>query len=329
MKDLCVDPNSHCTSKQICSCDKDKGYIPSKGNTSCGKTANNTCTIDDDCADTLSCRKTLATDQVGICYCRDTEILNETDQKCIIKAGQQCDVRGSKQCVENASCRHSNCVCNRSYGLDEAGGLCLGTHGTACGTSDDCLRSHFFQCGEGKCGCDKNHTQFSETTGSCFSNSTDTVCFNDLNCDQKTMQCDQIRKLCKCRSGFEEDQKFCYGGHGSSCTQSSDCFHKQMLTCLEGSCGCNSVSEDWEDTECKLQYNQRCDDEGNNVHMKCVGNLTCLIDPTHTNDVFKLCGCESKYIVSDDKRLCINNAISVSGSIVTILFMLFSVKFLW
>lgn len=326
MEYLCVDPNSNCTTEQICRCNKENGYIPSRENTSCGKTANNTCNGDNDCADTLSCLKTVTTDQVGICYCRDSELLDETGQKCLIKAGKRCDVRDLKDCVKNAVCKHSTCDCSRGYGLDEASGLCLGTHGTVCDTNADCLGSHFFHCNEGKCVCDKNHTQFSETTGSCFGNLTNTTCFDDLNCDQMRMKCDRKSKMCTCSPGFEEDKKSCYGAHGATCTETGDCFGRQLLTCLEGSCGCNSVLEEWEVSECKLRLNQRCDVPGNRINMKCVGNLTCLIDPTRTNDAFKLCGCESKYIVSEDKRFCINNASSVQGSLVVIFFVFFSIN---
>lgn len=173
MRDLCVDPNSECTMEQICRCNKEKGYVPSRDNTSCGKTANYTCNTDSDCADTLSCLKTATTDKVGVCFCRDTESLHENDQKCQIKAGKRCDVTDLKHCVENAVCKHSTCA-----------------------------------------------------------------------------------------------------------------------------------------------------------YMQCVGNLTCLIDPTHTSDVFKLCGCESKLVLSDDKRLCINSATSIHGSVCAILLMFVTAKFL-
>lgn len=217
MRDLCVDPNSECSEEQICRCNEDKGFIPSRENTRCGKTANNTCYTDDDCADTLSCWKTAVGDQAGVCYCRTTEVLNDEDQKCQIKAGQRCDVMNSKQCVENASCKRSTCVCNHGWELDEISGLCLGTHGTVCSTNGNCLVSHFFQCIEGRCGCDTNHTHFNETSGSCYGNMTDTACVNDLNCDQRRMVCNQQSKTCTCTWGFEEDNKSCYGTHGTGC----------------------------------------------------------------------------------------------------------------
>lgn len=326
MHDRCVDPNSNCTSEQICRCNKDNGYIPSRDNTSCGKIVNSTCHDDDDCADTLSCVKLVTTDQVGNCYCRDTETLNETNQQCLIKAGNRCDVNSLKHCVKNAICQHSTCECARGYGLDETSGLCLGTHGTVCESNVDCLGSHFFQCNAGQCRCDKNHTQYSEATGSCFGERTDTACFDDLNCDRQKMNCNRITETCTCRSGFEEFNKSCYGAHGAICTTTDDCVRQQMLTCLEGRCGCDTVTEWWEETECKLRFNRPCGVPGMRSDMKCVGNLTCLIDPNHTNDAIKVCGCESKYIVSQDERMCINRASSVQCNILAIVLMIFSIK---
>lgn len=324
MRDFCIDPHSECSKEERCRCNK--GYIPSKGNTGCGKPANGTCLTDNDCADTLSCKRTVPTDQAGVCYCLSTESFDETEQKCRIKAGQRCDVTNEEQCVENAACKGSICSCNRGYGLNEASGLCLGTHGTVCGTNADCLVSHYFQCNGGICGCDKNHTHYSYATGSCFSNVTGTVCFNDLNCDQR-MNCDPIEKRCTCSAGYKEEKKFCYGEHGTGCEVTTDCWSREMLTCLEGQCGCNAAFEEWEDSECKLQYSQRCEVPGNRIDMKCVGNLTCLLDGTHTNDVFKICGCEVKYIVSDDKRYCINAANGIHRSVVSsIVFMVIVVK---
>lgn len=327
MRDLCIDANSKCAKGQICRCNEDKGYIPSKENTGCGKIANETCAIDDDCADTLSCLKT--TDQLGVCFCLDTELFDDDEQKCHIKAGQQCRAKDMKQCVENSVCKRSTCVCKPGWGLDEESGLCLGTHGTVCSSDKNCLGSRYFHCINGKCGCDKNHTHFNESTGSCFGNVTDTVCVSDLNCDQRRMVCDQEKKTCKCTRGFEEDNKSCYGLHGTLCAETSDCLRSQYSTCLEGSCGCNSAFEQWEDDQCELQFQQRCRAPGNRINMKCVGNLTCLIDPTHTSDVFKLCGCDSKYVLSEDKRLCINSAISVHSTATAVFFMLLITKFLY
>lgn len=328
MRNLCVDPNSECTKEQICRCNKDKGYIPSRENTSCGKIANNTCNTVNDCADTLSCMKTAITDQVGVCSCPDSEVLHENKQKCLIKAAQRCDVTDLKHCVENANCKHSTCVCNKGWGLDEVTGLCLGTHGTIWTTNENCLGSHYFQCIEGKCGCDENHAHFSETSGSCYGNVTVTTCVSDTNCDQRRMVCDQKKKMCTCSWGFEEDNKFCYASRGFGCAETMDCYRLQYLTCLEGSCGCNSASEEWEENRCKLQFHQRCEDPLNRINMECVGNLTCLLDPTHTSDVFKLCGCESKYVLSNDKRLCINSANSVQKSVFALLLMLIISMFL-
>ncbi|KAG4075914.1 hypothetical protein HA402_003740 [Bradysia odoriphaga] len=326
MQNLCVDPHSECSKEEKCRCNN--GYIPSNENTRCGKPANGTCFADRDCADTLSCQKTVLTDQAGLCLCRSTEIFDDTDDKCRIKAGKRCDVTDKKQCADNAICKRSTCTCNRGYGLDEASGLCLGTHGTVCESNAECLGSHYFQCSDGICGCDKNHTHYSEATGSCFGNVTDTVCFNDLNCDQQRMYCEPIEKRCTCSVGFKEDNRLCYGEHGTGCAVTGDCFAQEMLTCLEGHCGCNAAFEEWDDNECKLQFNQRCEVPGNRNNMKCVGNLTCLVDQTHVNDVFKICGCESKYIVSEDKRDCINIADSVHSSLAAILLMTLVVKYL-
>lgn len=243
-------------------------------------------------------------------------------------AGKRCIVTDEKQCVENSVCKRSICECNRGYGLDEASGLCLGTHGTLCEAGTDCLASHYFQCTDGICGCDKNHTQYSVTTGSCFGNVTDTVCLNDFNCDQQRMNCDPMEKRCTCSAGFKENKKFCYGEHGTSCVVTGDCFAQQMLTCLEGHCGCNAEFEEWDESECKLQFNERCEEPGSRINMKCVGNLTCLMDETHVNDVFKICGCDDKHRVSDDKRDCINIGNFNHCSVAAILFMFIVAKFL-
>lgn len=153
-----------------------------------------------------------------------------------------------KQCVDNAACKHSNCECNHGWRLDEATGLCLGTHGTVCSTDANCLVSHYFQCGEGKCDCDKNHTHFNEISDSCYGIATDTQCVNNQNCDRS----DQQKDMCTCTRGFEEENKNCYGTRGTSCSFTDECFRPQMLTCLEGSCGCNSASEEWQANQCKL-----------------------------------------------------------------------------
>lgn len=60
--------------------------------------------------------------------------------------------------------------------------------------------------------------------------------------------------------------------------------------------------------------------------MKCFGNLTCLIDPSYTSDVYKLCGCDTKHVPSEDMGLCVNNSVSVFGSVWAILFMFITGK---
>lgn len=284
--------------------------------------------MDNDCAETLTCMKTF--DVTGLCLCRDNEIFKEDEQKCHIKAGQLCNVSGMKKCVEHASCHHSTCVCNEGWGLDEASGLCFGTEGTVCSTDENCLVSLYFECIEGRCGCDQKHTNFNRKSRSCFGNTTSTVCVSDLNCDQRRMVCDQKTKTCACSLGFEEDKSFCYGTYGTSCAKTSDCNSPQHLSCLEGKCGCDSATEEWDDDQCKLQSYQRCADPQKRFDMKCVGNLTCMVDPAHKNDVFKLCECEPNYVLSDDKRLCINSAITVhSCSLFPIVAMFITAKFLY
>lgn len=69
---------------------------------------------------------------------------------------------------------------------------------------------------------------------------------------------------------------------------------------------CKSASEERNDDQCMLKFNQRC-----------------LIDPAHTSDIFKLFGCDSKCVLSDDKRGCVSSTISVRGSMSVVILLIF------
>ncbi|CAL8072850.1 unnamed protein product [Orchesella dallaii] len=293
--------NAYCSvDKKTCTCAK-HAFPDGKGHCIKRRYFNETCSINKQCDGMryLSCVD-------GRCQCEKANMFDEYYQMCKRKVGDFCLI--SRDCVKNAECVDSKCVCGAKY-VENSDKTCALSFGQKCSASPEefpCSDT-YFACINGVCQCkNPSYELYDIKSNTCLglvgslcnlfmSNNRQPLrlknCVPNAECVRRDLS---ALSQCECEKGFVETVSgMCQLPYGAACEKNTALFGDALtpqcdetvpLACKNSRCDCENPNDIYDpmDKSCRRMIGGQC-----SPSTPCVANSECVKEK---------CKCQSGFL---------------------------------